>query len=322
MGHVSAVVGVDLGPLGIGPTPIAILVTVLVVGLVITALLVLASQLAGGFVDKRWPANEPLTPSEVLWAESGGHVHRSFPGLDPVIARDLTQYITSKKVTPGTVIIDAGDLASQFVFLKSGAAEVAGPAGIQQVKAGASFGGDNILRRMPHNATVRITAPSEIMSVGAEDYLAAVALGMSDDDDDYVVHVLGGYFNVPDAAPTPTAPAAVAPTHAAPSPVPSAAPSTAPPPPPASVAHPPPPPTSPPPPSAAAVRAARAWASATHRVVRAELDGFVLPGGDSPTRTLVAGTEVQQFETVPGWAHVRTVDGWQGWVSGAGLGPA
>ena len=34
-----------------------------------------------------------------------------------------------------------------------------------------------------------------------------------------------------------------------------------------------------------------------------------------------AGTEVQMFETLPGWAHVRTEDGWVGWVADADLGP-
>src|SRR3954447_4418599 len=98
----------DLGPISVGPTPVAILISVLVVALVLLVVLLLFSQLGGKLVDKRWPANQPLTPSEVLWGESGGYVKKSFPGLDPVIARDLSQYISSKKVPAGATLVEAG----------------------------------------------------------------------------------------------------------------------------------------------------------------------------------------------------------------------
>ena len=183
--------GLDLGPISVGPTPLAILVIGVLVAAVLLALFVLASQAGGSLVDRRWPANEPLTPSEVLWGESGGHVKKTFPGLDPVIARDLTQYITTRKVAAGTTLVEAGDLPHQFMLLKSGAAEVDGG---QALKAGDSIGGENIIGRRPHAAAVRTTAASEVVSLGAEDYLAATALGMSADDDGYVVDVLGAYF--------------------------------------------------------------------------------------------------------------------------------
>lgn len=262
------------------------LIAVLAIAAVLIVLCVIFSVVAARFVDKRWPANEPLTPSEVLWAESGSHVSKHFPGLDPTIARDLAPYITTRKVTPGTVIVEAGDLPTHFVLLKSGAAEVLGPQGSTSVKAGATFGHDNIIRRLPHGATVTATAPSEIVSLGAQDYLAALALGMSDDNDDYVVNVLGGYLD-PDGL---TAdglrreqPAANGSTLAPPRPV------------------------------------VRGWADATHVVVDDQLPGFILPAGDQPTRTLAAGTAVSRIESLPGWHHVRTEDGWHGWVVDSGL---
>lgn len=55
--------GLDLGPISVGPTPLAILIICLVVAL---SLFVLASQAGGALVDRRWSANEPLTPSEVV----------------------------------------------------------------------------------------------------------------------------------------------------------------------------------------------------------------------------------------------------------------
>src|SRR6478735_8259470 len=184
----------DLGPISVGPTPLAILISVVVVAVVLLLVFLIFSQVGGKLVDKRWPANQPLTPSEVLWGESGGYVKKTFPGLDPVIARDLTQYISTKKVPAGTTLVEAGDLPTEFMLLKSGAAEIDGG---KALKAGDSIGGDNIISRTPHQAAVRTTAASEVVSLDAEDYLAALALGMSDDDDDYVVNVLGGYFEEP-----------------------------------------------------------------------------------------------------------------------------
>lgn len=212
MGHGSVLVGLDLGPLQIGPTPLAMLIVAVVLAAVLLLVAVAGSQIAGGWVDKKWPANEPLTPSEVLWAESGGHVARTFPGLDPTIARDLTQYIQSKKVGPGSAIVEAGQLATHFVMLKSGTAQVSNQAGASDVKAGATFGADNIIRRTPYDVDVVTTSAAEVVTLSAEDYLAAVALGMSDDDDDYVVNVLGGYFASPTAPPaSPAAPPAQSP---------------------------------------------------------------------------------------------------------------
>jgi hypothetical protein len=294
------VVGFDLGPISLGPTPLALLISVVAVGLVLLLVLVLASQAGAKLVDKRWPANQPLTPSEVLWGESGGHVKKTFPGLDPVIARDLTQYISTRKVPAGTALVEAGDLPTQFMLLKSGAAEVDGGAAL---KAGDSIGGDNIISRTPHQAAVRATAASEVVSLEAEDYLAALALGMSDDDDDYVVNVLGSYFEAEPRAAAASGGTATA-VAAPPRPV-----GAMPPPVPTSVAAPPAPAGPPPAP----------WPAATHRVAAAELPGYALPAGDQPTRILAAGTQVQQFESLPGWLHVRTADGWQGWVSEHGV---
>ena len=75
-----------------------------------------------------------------------------------------------------------------------------------------------------------------------------------------------------------------------------------------------PPPVAPAPPPLAAP-----FPGATHRVVAPELPGYALPAGDTATRVLGAGTGLQQVEGLPGWLHVRTVDGWQGWVSEHGV---
>ncbi|MEO5900028.1 MAG: cyclic nucleotide-binding domain-containing protein [Ilumatobacteraceae bacterium] len=341
-------VALDLGPVSFGPTPLAILISGLLVAAVLLVVFLLGSQIGGALVDKRWPANQPLTPSEVLWGESGSYVKKTFPGLDPSIARDLSQYISTRKVPAGTALVEEGDLPTRFMLLKSGAAEVDGG---KALKAGDSLGGDNIISRTPHAATVRTTAPTEVVSLGAEDYLAAMALGMSDDDDDFVVKALGAYFDDDAATATsarsgggstatiapPASAAAGAPPRAAAAPPatpPAASPAPAAPP---AASPTPSSPTSPPaafaaptaaapqrppvarPAGAAPVAPGAPWAAATHRVTAPELPGYVLPAGDRPTRTLVAGTLVEAVESLPGWVHVRTADGWQGWIAEHGL---
>ncbi len=278
MSDAAACLGFDVGSFSFGPTPVAILIVGVVLSIISLVVVAALSQVGGKFVDKRWPANEPLTPSEVLWAESGTHVAKHFPGLDPTIARDLNHYMKARKVAPGEVIVEAGDLATMFVMLTSGAAEQIDRAGVSSVvKPGTTFGADSILRRAPYDVMVRATAPSEIVLLDAQDYLAGVALGMSDGDDDFVVHALARYLTAP------------APEGAGGFAAPSA-----------------PVPTGP------------RWSPATHRAT-VDLAGYILPEGAQPTRVLSTGTEVQVFESLPGWSHVRVEDGWVGWVSQQGL---
>jgi hypothetical protein len=274
---ISLIAAFDLGPISFGPTPLAMLLVVILLALVVIAFVAVGSQVGGKLVDARWPANQPLRPSEVLWGESGGHVAKNFPGLDPEIGKDLTQYMKMSKVAAGDTIIERGDLPTHFVLIKSGAAERIDDSGSTSLPTGTALGSDNIMRREPFGFSVRATAACELIRLEAEDYLAAVAFGMSDDDDDYVVHALSVYLD----------PAA-------------------------------PPITAPPPPAAVAV-ATRQWSAATHYVSAAQLGGYILPAGDAPTMTLVADTEVEVFEQLPGWAHVRLSNGWQGWVEASGL---
>jgi hypothetical protein len=289
MAGTHATFALDLGFLSLGPTPLAMLIAVLFLSVVVVGVVMLTSQVTGALIDRRWPADQPLTPSEVLWGEASGYVGKHFPGLDPTIARDLALYITTSKVQPGEVIIERGDLPSHFVLIKSGSADVTSAAGSTALKAGGSIGGDNILRRQAFDVMVTATAPTEVVRLPAEDYLAAVALGMTADDDDYVLHALGGYLAEPVtqanvAAPPPPPPAASAPAGFSP---PAWQPQ---------------------------------WPQATHRVVINDVPGYVLPAGDVPTHTLRLGDEVMLIEGLPGWAHVRSAQGWQGWIIESAIG--
>ena len=283
----------DLGFLSFGPTPLAMLIAVVFVSLVGVLVVVGTSQLTGALIDRRWPADQPLTPSEVLWGEASGYVGKHFPGLDPSIARDLALYITTTKAPAGEVLIERGDLPSHFLLLKSGSAEITSAAGTTVLKAGGAMGADNILRRQPFDVVVTTTAPSEVVRLPAEDYLAAVAMGMAADDDDYVLHALGGYFAEPIATPAP--PASTAPIAQGAAPVAPA-------------------------PAWSAPAWQPQWQFATHRIVADGTNGYVLPAGDVPTRVLGLGDEVAFIEGLPGWAHVRSADGWQGWIVESAIG--
>src|SRR5690349_7859175 len=79
----------DVDVLDLPTTPLQLLVSVLLVSLVAGGVLLVLSTLGTPLVDRRWPADEPLDPTEMLWGESGGYIKRHFPGLDVEIGKDI-----------------------------------------------------------------------------------------------------------------------------------------------------------------------------------------------------------------------------------------
>jgi hypothetical protein len=94
------VLALDVDVLDVPTSALQILVTVLVLAVVAGAGLVLLTTLATPLVDRRWPADEPLNPTEMLWGESGGYIRRHFPGLDVEIGKDIKIQFTEVKVPP------------------------------------------------------------------------------------------------------------------------------------------------------------------------------------------------------------------------------
>ncbi len=297
---------IDVG-LGFGPTPIIMLVTVLLLVLVCGALFLLGSQLFGGLVDKRWPADEALTPSELLWAEVGGHVQKTFPGLDPEIAQDLSPFVTERKFATGDTIVEVGLPAVAYHLVVKGEVQVQSDPP-QTLGPGGHFGGDDIVRRRASSHSVVASADATIISLPADDYIAGLALGAEVEDDEYVDHALA---EIVSAARIP-APASATPMDVNP-------PAPAPAPPPAAEVAPAPAAPAAAAPQAPQSAAAPGWADATHVVGGADLPGYPLPEGETATVTLPAGTPVLWVEGLPGWAHVRTETGWQGWVRTDGI---
>lgn len=301
---------IDVG-FGFGPTPIIMLISVFVLVFVFGGLLLLGSQALGGLVDKRWPADEALSPSELLWGEVGGHVQKTFPGLDPEIAKDLSPFVKERKVSAGETIVEAGlPAVSYFLVVKGSVTVQANPS--VTLGPGDHFGGDDIVRRHANSHTVVAAEDSTLVSLPADDYVAGLALGAEVDDDEYVDHALqeivaAGRLPAPTAAqPMDVSPPAAAAPASAPAPAepaPAAAAQTAP----QAPAEPAP--------------AAAGWAEATHVVGGDDLPGYPLPEGETASTTLRSGTPLLWVEGLPGWAHVRTEAGWQGWVRTGGIQP-
>lgn len=226
------VTGVDLPLLGVGPTPLRMLLTLAVLTAVVLVVLWLVTLVASKPIDKKWPPDEPLDPTEMLWGEVGGFVQKSFSGLDLNLARDLASYMDEQKVPADTWVVQYGDPSSHYYVLKKGEAEVfggqGGPTGPiatatgRKLAEGEGFGDHAITHRILSDIGVRAVTDCVILKLPAEDYIAALTVSAATGD----APLLG------QVAPPP--------------PVPTAAPATAPPPP----AAPPPSAGGPPPPGA------------------------------------------------------------------------
>lgn len=222
----SVVVGVELQLLGVGPTPLRMLLTLAVLTAVVLVVLWLITLVAAKPIDKQWPPDEPLDPTEMLWGEVGGFVQKSFAGLDLNLARDLASYMDEQKVTADTWIVQYGDPASHYYVLKKGEAELfggeGGPTGPiatatgRKLAEGEGFGDHAITHRILSDIGVRAVSDCVILKLPAEDYIAALTVSAATGD----APLLG---QTPPPPPVPTA--------AGPPPPPAPPPAGGPPPP-------------------------------------------------------------------------------------------
>ena len=178
------VTGVDLPLLGVGPTPLRMLLTLAVLTAVVLVVLWLVTLVASKPIDKKWPPDEPLDPTEMLWGEVGGFVQKSFSGLDLNLARDLASYMDEQKVPADTWVVQYGDPSSHYYVLKKGEAEVfggqGGPTGPiatatgRKLAEGEGFGDHAITHRILSDIGVRAVTDCVILKLPAEDYIAAL----------------------------------------------------------------------------------------------------------------------------------------------------
>ena len=188
----STVIGVELPLLGVGPTPLRMLLTLAVLTAVVLVVLWLITLVAAKPIDKQWPPDEPLDPTEMLWGEVGGFVQKSFAGLDLNLARDLASYMDEQKVPADTWIVQYGDPASHYYVLKKGEAELfggeGGPTGPiatatgRKLAEGEGFGDHAITHRILSDIGVRSVSDCVILKLPAEDYIAALTVSAATGD--------------------------------------------------------------------------------------------------------------------------------------------
>lgn len=190
--------GIDVDVVQIESTPLQMLVVILILTLVAAVVLIVVTQVSSRLVDRRWPATQALSPSEMLWAEGGGHVQRTFKGLDLDLSKDLASHMVEKKVPAGSFIVEQGEPATHFFTIKKGKADAVGlgaAGGEEVVKSygpGDSFGESAILQRVPQPASVKAVTDCVLLELPAEDFLAGVTLSAADEND--IFEVVEGYL--------------------------------------------------------------------------------------------------------------------------------
>jgi hypothetical protein len=103
------------------------------------------------------------------------HMRRSFPDVPSETLEREVERTKVRRFLSGQTIIREGDPADSFFILTRGAASVRqnGPAGereISTLKPGDFFGEIGLLSGTVRNATVRATAPTEVLELDAEGF--------------------------------------------------------------------------------------------------------------------------------------------------------
>ena len=114
---------IDLDVFNVGSTPLQMLLVVLILTMLVALVIMLVTQILSPYLNRRWPATAPLSPTELLWGEAGGHVKRTFRGLDLEEQKDIASQLAERELAAGAAITNQGDPATAFYLLKSGTAE-------------------------------------------------------------------------------------------------------------------------------------------------------------------------------------------------------
>jgi hypothetical protein len=300
----AVLLAVDVDFLELPTTALQFLVVALVLAVLSGIGLVALSTLGTPLVDRRWPADEPLDPTEMLWGESGGYIKRHFPGLDVEIGKDINSQFTEVKVPAGEAIVEQGDPATHFYVVKSGEVEVSqelpdgGVRPIRRHGPGDTFGEVGILRRTPRTATIRAVTDAVVMQLPAEEFVAGVAFSAAEGNillarvNEYLAADAESASRAPVAAPTATVASTAGDT-------PAMADTTT-----------------------VVPDVASAEFVATHVVPGSGLLAWVEPDpAAEPVATLAAGVELRVVGESGAWARVVAANGWEGWVDGRALQP-
>ncbi len=287
---------VDVDVVDLPTTPLQLLVTVLLVSVVAGAGLILLSTLGTPLVDRRWPADEPLDPTEMLWGESGGYIRRHFPGLDVEIGKDINSQFTEVKVPAGEAVVEQGDPATHFFVVKSGELQVSQtlPDGTERMirthGPGDTFGEVGILRRTPRTASIRAVGEAVVLQLPAEEFVAGVAFSAAEGNE--LLSRVNEYLAADAARAESIVPAAPVAATAAADDAPVADTTTG---------H-------------------AGDFVATHVVPPQGLPAWSEPDPSAePVATLAGGVELRVVAETGAWARVVAGNGWEGWLDGRAL---
>lgn len=292
--------GLDVDVLDVPTTPLQLLVTVLLVSIVAGVVLIGLTTVATPLVDRRWPADEPLDPTEMLWGESGGYIKRHFPGLDVEIGKDINTQFTEVKVPPGEAVVEQGDPATHFYVVKSGELEVSqrlADGSEQRIRThgpGDTFGEVGILRRTPRTASIRAVSEAVVLQLPAEEFVAGVAFSAAEGNE--LLSRVNQYLAADAERAEQAVPAAPVATAVADAPIADTT-------------------------TTYAGDTADAFV-ATHVVPAAGLPAWAAPDpAAQPTATVPGGVELRVVAESGAWARVVAANGWEGWVDGRQLQP-
>lgn len=299
-----AVLAVEVDVVRLPTTALQMLVVILVLAALAAGGLALLTTAATPLVDKRWPADEPLNPTEMLWGETGGYIRRHFPGLDPDAGKAAASGFVKIEIPAGENVVEEGEPSTHFYVIEEGEVEVlqrtaAGTDNvIRTLGPGDTFGEVGILRRSARTATIRAAVESTLLELPAEDFLAAVAFSASEGNNlmgrvnDYLA--ADARRTAATSAMAPIAPAAAS-AAAGPAVLDTSV--------------------------ALAGTGAVAFV-ATHVVPATGLLAWLEPDPSAaPTTTLGPGTELRVVGQTGVWSRVTTSNGWEGWVDGRTLVP-
>ncbi len=140
-------------------------VTLIATGIALPLLVVvLRSRLAA--IDSRGQA--PVRELELL---RGSPI---FAPLPAVTLERLARGAARLRIAAGADVIRAGEAGDLFYVVESGQAEVLADSGVRVLGPGDSFGEIALLRDVPRTATVRAVTELELLSVGRDEFVAAV----------------------------------------------------------------------------------------------------------------------------------------------------
>jgi CRP-like cAMP-binding protein len=287
--------GFNVDVVKVSSTPLEMLIVVLIIAAIAAFGFFLFTIVGSPFVDKRWPADEPLNPIEMLWGESGGYIQRTFRGLDLGMSKDLAAQFQEVKYKAGDTIIEQGEPATHFYVVKDGNVEVSqtvdtGTARredvINQFGPGQSFGETAILRRSARTATVRALTDCTVLELSAEDFVAGAALSAAEDNE--LLARVDSYMQA-DAARAQSAKSGSGIGFLSREERPAAS--------------------------------AAGW-RASHRVPPDGLPAWAEPDPSAAASAQLPGQlPVAVVEERGSWARVTAENGWEGWVDGRGLEP-